>query len=61
MMFLFTFRKASSNGQHRNLLSTPTPYRISKPPIGEWMYDKHERPLTAHSFCILKFGISLKV
>ncbi len=40
----------------RNKQSTPTPYRISIPLVGEWICDKHERLLTALSFVVLKFG-----
>lgn len=31
----------------QNKQSTPTPIRISCPQRGEWIYDKHERFLTA--------------
>ena len=34
----------------QNKQSTPTPNRISIPLVGEWIYDKHERSLTALSF-----------
>ena len=44
---MFIFKEASPNAYQRNKQSTPTPYRISIPLVGEWIYDKHERFLTA--------------
>lgn len=44
----------------RNKQSTPTPYRISIPLVGEWIIDKHERSLTAFSFVYMKLAISCK-
>lgn len=41
--FLSIFKEASPNAYQRNKQSTPTPYRISIPLVGEWIYDKHER------------------
>lgn len=43
MMFLSIFKEASPNACSRNTQSTPTPYRISSPLVGEWIHDKHER------------------
>ncbi|MDE6782274.1 MAG: hypothetical protein K2J17_00995, partial [Paramuribaculum sp.] len=56
MMFLSIFKEASPNAQQINRQSTPTPYRISMPLVGEWIYDKHERPPTAFSLFVLKIG-----
>lgn len=49
-MFLFILTEASPNAFQRNKQSTPTPYRISMPLVGEWICDKHERLLAA---CVL--------
>ena len=44
MIFVFILTDASPNALQRNKQSTPTPNRISMPLVGEWIYDKHERP-----------------
>lgn len=48
MMFLSIPKEASPNALQINRQSTPTPNRISIPLVGEWIDDKHERPMSAY-------------
>lgn len=53
-------KEASPNAHHEINSPLPRLIGIPDPLAGEWIYDKHERSLTAFILVVLKLAISVK-